>query len=180
MAWTLWRSREPREADTAARGAAKRPARQAGPVKPVVEVPVLGDGLAMDMDSLKDAMESAVFPPETAGLLKLLVLTLVEGALMNMANDRLSAQLLEELPNSKLPLGSVWNPVTREGKGRVIIDPLLNGDVQVMDFAKLKEAMGLRMSEDATSVLKVLVLMLVDEAFNVLAKDAAANPEQRS
>jgi hypothetical protein len=177
MAWTLWRSREPREPETAARGAFKRPAKQAGQKKPVMPVPA--DGLAMDMDALKDAMERAAFPKETAGLLKLLVLTLVDGALTTMANDRVGAQLMEEQPNSKFPVGSVWNPVTREGKGRVIIDPLENGDVLVLDFAKLKEAMGLSMSEEATSVLKVLVLMLVDEAFNVFAKDVAALRQDR-
>jgi hypothetical protein len=173
MAWTLWRSKEPSQPDTAARGAVKSPARQ-GAAKVQLE-----DRQVMNLPMLKGALDHMPLPDE-AKLLRLLVAVLVDDAFSHMANDQLAAELLEEQPNSKLPLGSIHNPLTREGRGKVLVDRLPDGKTLVMDFAKLKEAMGLRVSDEATSLVKVLVLAMVDEAFNEFARNPTDQPDEQA
>jgi hypothetical protein len=169
MAWTLWRNKEPKDADTAPRSADTNA--HDSPLVVGKEKLRVEDMQVMDMRMLGAALANMPLPEDELKRLRVLILAIVDDA-FNAFTDSFSRKLLEEKSDSKLPLGTAQNPRTREGKGKLLVDPLPDGRALVMDFATLKEALGfVPHSYDTLAIIKVLVLAMVDEAFIEHAKN---------
>jgi hypothetical protein len=168
MAWTIWRSKEANDNPTAP------PQRRIkSPALPGTDKLRAEDMEVMDLSMLGAALANMPLPEDELKRLRVLILALVDDA-FNAVADPVSRKWLEEKADSKFPLGTAQNPRTREGKNKILVDPLPDGRALVMDFATLKEAMGLSThSYDTLALIKVLVLAMVDEAFIHHAKNPA-------
>jgi hypothetical protein len=173
MAWTLWRNKEPKDADTVGDGTDKN-GDDESPLVASKQKLRAEDMEVMDMRMLGAALASMPLPEDELKRLRVLILSMVDDAFSAIASDPVSRRLLEEKADSQLPLGTAFNPRTREGRGKLLVDPLPDGRALVMDFATLKEAVGLnRHGYDTLALLKILVLAMVDEAFIEHARNPA-------